>query len=157
MDFNKVILGGTLTRDPELRETRGGTAVCEVGIAINKRWTDQSGQRQEDTCFVDVTYFGRTAENVAKYFSKGGQILVEGELKLDTWEDRNSGQRRSKLKVNAFGFQFCNKNEGGGGGDYDQRRDDDDDGHDQRTQHKDDGPAQDRATYPDDDDDDIPF
>ena len=154
MDFNKVILGGTLTRDPDLRSTRGGTEVCDLGLAINKRWTDASGQRQESTVFVDVTFLGRTAENVAKYFSKGGQILVEGELKLDQWEDKDTGQRRSKLKVNAFGFQFCNKNEGGDGGNYNQSRDEDEDDHDQSQ--RDVAQSDPKSNY-DEDEDEIPF
>ena len=114
MDYNKVIIGGTLVRDPELRYTPGGTAVCEFGIAINERWTDRDGGKQERTTFADVTAFGRTAEVIAEYFRKGGQIMIEGKLQTDEWQDKNSGQKRSKLKVVANGFQFVNKNEGGG-------------------------------------------
>lgn len=147
MDFNQVNLGGTLTRDPELRHTQSGTAVTEVSIAINKRFTDGNGQKREEVTFVEVTFWGRTAENVAEYFRKGGQIFITGELKLDQWEDRNTGQKRSKLKVTGLGFQFLNKNEGAGGGGSDSMPRDEERG----------APRGAPADTYDEDDDDIPF
>ena len=98
--FNKVILVGNLTRDPEVRYTTGGTAVTEVGLAVNRNWTDRStNERKEETTFVDVTLWGRTAEVAGEYLSKGRPVLIEGRLQLDQWEDKESGQKRSKLKV----------------------------------------------------------
>ena len=98
--FNKVILVGNLTRDPEVRYTTGGTAVTELGMAVSRQWTDKgSNERKEETTFVDVTLWGRTAEIAGEYLSKGRPVLIEGRLQLDQWEDRETGQKRSKLKV----------------------------------------------------------
>ena len=103
---NKVILAGNLTRDPELRYTPKGTAVAKVGLAINHKWTTDTGEKKEDVTFVDVDSFGRTAENLAQYVRKGSSILVEGRLKLDTWDDKTTGQKKSKLGVVAESIQF---------------------------------------------------
>ena len=98
--FNKVILMGNLTRDPEVRFTPSGTAVTELGLAVNRVWFDkQSNQKKEETTFVDVTLWGRTAEVAGEYLTKGRSVMVEGRLQLDQWEDQQSGQKRSKLKV----------------------------------------------------------
>jgi single-strand DNA-binding protein len=98
--FNKVILLGNLTRDPQVRYTPSGTAVADIGLAVNRVWTDrQSNTRNEETTFVDVTLWGRQAEVAGEYLSKGRSVLIEGRLHLDQWEDRESGQKRSKLKV----------------------------------------------------------
>ena len=98
--FNKVILMGNLTRDPEVRYTPSGTAVTELGLAVNRVWFDkQSNQKKEETTFVDVTLWGRQAEVAGEYLTKGRSVLIEGRLHLDQWEDRESGQKRSKLKV----------------------------------------------------------
>ena len=97
--FNQVILIGYLTRDPELRYTTIGTAVAKFGIAVNRVWTTESGEKKEEVTFVDVDCFGKTAENVAQYLKKGRQAMVEGRLKLDQWEDKQSGQKRQKLGV----------------------------------------------------------
>ncbi len=98
--YNKVILVGNLTRDPEVRYTTGGTAVAEIGLAVNRSWTDRaSNERKEETTFIDVTLWGRTAEVAGEYLSKGRPVLIEGRLQLDQWEDKDSGQKRSKLKV----------------------------------------------------------
>ena len=104
--LNKVILIGNLTRDPELRITPKGTAICQFGIAINRQYTNEAGQKQDETTFVDVEAWGKTAENAAKYFTKGKPILIEGRLKLDSWDDKTTGQKRSKLKVVAENWQF---------------------------------------------------
>ena len=97
---------GNLTRDPELKHTPKGTAVADIGLAINRIGKDDVGQRTEETTFVDVTFWGRTAETVAQYMSKGRPLYVEGRLKMDTWQDKETGQNRSKLKVVGDTFQF---------------------------------------------------
>ena len=115
--FNKVILMGNLTRDPELRYTPKGTAIAKVGLAVNRVWTNEAGEKKEDVTFVDVDIFGRTAENVGQYMRKGRPILIEGRLKLDQWDDKTTGQKRSRLGVTLEGFQFLgggDRNEGGG-------------------------------------------
>lgn len=104
--FNKAILIGNLTRDPDLRTTQNGTAICDLGLAINRRWRDQSGRDQEETTFVDVSVWGRSAENCAQYLQKGAPVLVEGRLRLEQWEDRNGGGKRSRLTVVAEVVQF---------------------------------------------------
>jgi single-strand DNA-binding protein len=104
--FNKVILAGNLTRDPELRVTPKGTAICQFGLAINRKFKDESGQQRDDTTFVDCEAWGKTAELISKYLTKGKQALVEGRLKLDTWEDKQTQQKRSKLKVVVENVQF---------------------------------------------------
>lgn len=116
--FNKVILMGNLTRDPELRVTPKGTAVCQIGVAVNQTYKDKDGNAREETTFIDVDVFGRQAEVIAKYMSKGRPILIEGRLKLDSWESKE-GEKRSKLKVVLENFQFVGgrgDNEGGAGG-----------------------------------------
>jgi single-strand DNA-binding protein len=104
--FNKVILVGNLTRDPELRYTPKGTAVAKIGLAVNRVWTSETGEKKEEVTFVDVDMFGRTAENVAQYMRKGSPLLVEGRLRLDQWDDKQTGQKRSKLGVVAETVQF---------------------------------------------------
>ncbi len=115
-NFNKVILAGNLTRDPELRYTPKGTAVTEIGLAINRSWKSESGEQQEETTFVDVAAYGRTAEVIAQYMKKGRPLLIEGRLKLDTWDDKQTGQKRSKLRVVCEGFQFLDSGNRGEGG-----------------------------------------
>src|SRR5213596_211651 len=97
--FNKVILLGNLTRDPEVRYTPKGSAVCDLGIAVNRVYTTDSGEKREEATFVDVTFWGRTAEVAGEYLKKGRPVFIEGRLQLDTWDDKQSGQKRSKLKV----------------------------------------------------------
>jgi single-strand DNA-binding protein len=104
--YNRVILAGNLTRDPELRVTPKGTAICQFGLAINRKFKDESGQQRDDTTFVDIEAWGKSAELCAKYLTKGKQALVEGRLKLDTWDDRQTQQKRSKLKVVLENVQF---------------------------------------------------
>lgn len=99
-NYNRVILVGNLTRDPQVRYTTGGTAVSEIGLAVNRQWFDkQSNSRREETTFVDVTLWGRQAEVAGEYLSKGRSVLIEGRLQLDQWDDKETGQRRSKLRV----------------------------------------------------------
>ncbi|MEN8149858.1 MAG: single-stranded DNA-binding protein [Planctomycetota bacterium] len=116
-NYNKVILVGNLTRDPELKYTQGGSAVCEFGMAVNRTWKDQSGVQREETTFVDCNAWGRTGETINQYMSKGRPIFVEGRLKYDSWEAQD-GSKRSKLRVVVETFQFLGgRGEGGGGGD----------------------------------------
>lgn len=114
--FNKVILLGNLTRDPEVRYTPKGTAVTELGMAVNRVYTAENGEKREDTTFVDVTLWGRTAEIAGEYLKKGRPVFIEGRLQLDTWDDKTSGQKRSKLKVVGEGLQLIGSRPGGSGG-----------------------------------------
>src|SRR3954463_1624186 len=114
--FNKVILIGNLTRDPEVRYTPKGTAVAEIGLAVNRVYTTDSGEKREEATFVDVTLWGRTAEIAGEYLKKGRPVFIEGRLQLDTWDDKQSGQKRSKLKVVGEGLQLLGGRPGGGGG-----------------------------------------
>jgi len=105
-NFNKVILAGNLTRDPELRYTPKGMAIARVGLAINRSWRTETGEQKEEVTFVDVDAFGKQAETIGQYFKKGRPILIEGRLRYDTWDDKQTGQKKSKLGVVLEGFQF---------------------------------------------------
>ena len=113
-NYNKVILMGNLTRDPQLSYLPSQTPVCEFGIAVNRRWRGQDGQQREDTCFVDCRLFGKQAETFNQYMSKGRPVLIEGRLELDTWEGQD-GQKRSKHRVNVQNFQFVGSARDSGG------------------------------------------
>ena len=115
--YNKVILMGNLTRDPELRVTPKGTSVCQIGLAVNRTYRDSDGNNREDVTFVDVDAFGKQAEVLAKYMNKGRPILVEGRLQLDSWESK-TGEKRNKLKVILEGFQFVGSRSDGGDSSY---------------------------------------
>src|SRR5215510_14750381 len=115
-NFNKVILAGNLTRDPELRYTPKGMAIAKLGLAINRTWKNEAGESKEEVTFVDVDSFGRQAEVIAQYVKKGRPLLVEGRLKLDQWEDKNTHQKQSKLKVVLEGFSFLDSSRGDSGG-----------------------------------------
>ena len=104
--LNKTFLMGRLTRDVELRYTTKGTAVAELSLAINRVWSDENGQKQEETTFVEVTLWARTAEIAAQYLQRGSEAFIEGRLQLDTWEDKQSGGKRSKLRVVAERLQL---------------------------------------------------
>lgn len=114
--LNKVFLIGNLTRDPELRVTPKGTAICQFGIAVNRQFKDESGATRDETTFVDIEAWGKQGELVSKYLSKGSLAMVEGRLKLDQWEDKTSGQKRSKIKVVLDNVQFLSSRGGAGGG-----------------------------------------
>jgi len=118
--YNKVILMGNLTRDPELRYTQSNMAVCKVGMAVNRRVKDsQTDQWREEPTFVDVTIFGKRGEAFEKFHKKGASAFIDGELRFDQWEDKESGQKRSKLYVVANNWEFVGgkaEREGGGGG-----------------------------------------
>ena len=120
--YNRVTLVGNLTRQPELRKTKNGSAVTDLGIALNRVWTGENGQRQEETTFVDVTVWGRAAENAAQYLQKGRSVLIEGRLQMETWQDKQSGQDRSKLRVVADTVQFLGSSHESGPSDDDDDR-----------------------------------
>ena len=111
-NFNKVILAGNLTRDPQISYLPSNTPVAEFGLAINRKWRSQDGQMKDDTCFVDCRAYGRQAETLNQYMKKGRPLLVEGRLKLDQWE--KEGQKRSKLYVIVEMFQFLGDRRDGG-------------------------------------------
>ncbi len=115
-NLNKVMLIGNLTRDPELRYTPKGTAVADIALAINRVWNNDQGQKQEETTFVDVTLWGRQAELAQQYLSKGRGAYIEGRLQMDTWDDKETGKKRSKLKVIGETLQFMPDGKGSGGG-----------------------------------------
>jgi single-strand DNA-binding protein len=116
-NFNKVILIGNLTRDPEIKYTPKGTAVCDIGLAVNRIIpASEGGERREETTFVDITLWGRTAEVVNEYVKKGQPLFVEGRLQMDSWEDKQTGQKRSKIKVVGETVQLLGSKGGGGGG-----------------------------------------
>src|ERR1700737_4195857 len=114
--FNKVILLGNLTRDPEIRYTPKGSAVCDLGIAVNRQYTLENGERREEVTYVDVVLWARLAEIAAEYLKKGRPIFIEGRLQLDTWDDKQSGQKRSKLRVIGENMQMLGSRGAGGGG-----------------------------------------
>lgn len=112
--FNKVLLLGNLTRDPEVRYTPKGSAVTDLGIAVNRQYTLDTGEKREEVTYVDVTFWGRTAEVAGEYLKKGRPVFIEGRLQLDTWDDKQSGQKRSRLKVIGEMMQMLGSRPGGG-------------------------------------------
>ncbi len=114
-NFNKVFLMGNLTRDVELKSIAGGQSVARIGMAINRSYTLQSGEKREDVTYVDCEAWGKQAEIMAKYLAKGRPVFIEGRLKLDMWEDKE-GKKQSKMRVVVEGFQFIDSKGGGGGG-----------------------------------------
>jgi single-strand DNA-binding protein len=151
-NLNKVFLLGNLTRDPELRYTPKGTAVTDIGLAVNRVRNNEQGERQEETTFVDITLWGRQAELAQQYLGKGRGVFIEGRLQLDTWDDKQTGQKRSKLKVVGENLQFLPDGRGGGGGGGGG-------GGQQRPPQQDapQSPPPAGPAEPDDDEDDIPF
>lgn len=105
-NYNKVILAGHLTRDIEIREINQDTVVGSFGLAVNHKYKARDGSRGEEVVFVDCTVWGKSAETMAQYLSKGSPVLIEGRLKLDQWDDKDSGEKRSKLKVVVESFTF---------------------------------------------------
>ena len=105
-NLNKVLLLGNVTRDPEVRYTPKGSAVCDLGIAVNRAYTTDSGEKREEVTFVDVTLWGRTAEVASEYLKKGRPVFVEGRLQMDTWDDKQTGQKRTRLRVVADNMQL---------------------------------------------------
>jgi len=115
-NLNKVMIMGNLTRDPEIKYTPKGMAIASFGVAVNRVWSNEAGEKQEEVTFIDIEMFGRKAEVVGEYLKKGRPIYVEGRLKLDSWDDKTSGQKKSKLKVIGETFEFLGGREGGAGG-----------------------------------------
>ncbi len=105
-NLNKVLLIGNLTKDPELRYTQSGAAICDVRMAVNRRFLGQNGETRDETCFVQVTIFGKRGEAFSRFFQKGKPAFIEGRLRYDEWEDKQSGQKRSKLSIVAEDWQF---------------------------------------------------
>lgn len=105
-NLNRVLLIGNLTRDPEVRYTPKGTAVADIGIAVNRIYSGEDGEKKEEATFVDVTLWGRQAEVAQEYLKKGRQVFIEGRLQLDTWDDKQTGQKRSRLRVVAENMQM---------------------------------------------------
>ena len=114
--LNKVLLMGNLTRDPELRVTPKGTSICQFSLAINRQFKMESGETREEVIYVDVEAWGKQGETIAKYVTKGRPLYVEGRLRLDQWEDKNTKEKRSRMKVVLEQFQFLGDGRGGGGG-----------------------------------------
>lgn len=155
---NKVMLLGNLTRDPEIRYTPKGTAVTDLGMAVNRVRTGDNGERIEEVTYVDVTLWGRQAELAGQYLGKGRPVFIEGRLQLDQWDDKQSGQKRSRLRVVGENMQFLPA--GGGGGNYPQggSSEPDEEGQQQRPDpsSSSQGGAAASDSF-DNDDDDIPF
>lgn len=105
-NLNKLLIIGRLTADPELRHTANSSAVTDLRLAVNRSWTDKAGQRQEETLFIDVTAWNRTAENCCQYLRKGSSVFVEGHLKTESWPDKQTGEKRTKIKGEADNVQF---------------------------------------------------
>ncbi len=114
--FNKVILLGNLTRDPEVRYTPKGSAVCDLGLAVNRAYTLDNGEKREEVTYVDVVLWARLAEIAGEYLKKGRPVFIEGRLQLDTWDDKQTGQKRSKLRVIGETMQLLGSRPGGAGG-----------------------------------------
>jgi single-strand DNA-binding protein len=115
-NLNKVMLIGNLTRDPDLKYTPGNQAVCEIGLAVNRKYRTKDNEEREEVTFIDCEAWGKAAELIKQYMSKGRPIFIEGRLKLDTWEDKNGGGKRSKMRVVVEEFQFLGGGGQGGGG-----------------------------------------
>lgn len=115
-NFNKVILAGHLTRDPELRYTSKGHPYARFGLAVNRTWKNEAGETKEEVAFVDVESWARQAEVICQYLKKGNPLLVEGRLRNHTWEDKQTNQKRSNLVVVVESFQFLSSNRGESGG-----------------------------------------
>ena len=114
--LNKVMLIGNLTRDPEVRFTPKGTAVCDMAIAVNRRYVNDAGERQEEVTYLDVVLWGKQAELAGQYLSRGKPIFVEGRLQMDSWEDKATGQKRTKIRIICENMQFLDSKGGAGGG-----------------------------------------
>lgn len=158
-NLNKVMLIGNLTRDPELRHTPKGTAVAEIALAIKRIWNNEQGQKQEDVTFVDVTLWGRQAEVAQQYLTKGSPAYIEGRLQMDTWDDKATGQKRSKMKVVGEVLQLLgSRNASSGSGNSGAYSDRPQQSSSTPAQHS--GPQQGASAAPVDDfqeEDDIPF
>jgi single-strand DNA-binding protein len=113
--FNKVILLGNLTRDPEVRYTPKGSAVCDLGMAVNRVYTTEGGERREEVTYVDVVLWARLAEIAGEYLKKGRPVFIEGRLQMDSWDDKQTGQKRTRLRVVGESMQLLGGRPGGTG------------------------------------------
>src|SRR5262249_33367345 len=120
--FNKVILLGNLTRDPEVRYTPKGSAVCDLGVAVNRVYTTEGGERREEVTFVDVVLWARLAEIAGEYLRKGRPVFIEGRLQMDSWDDKQTGQKRTKLRVVGESMQLLGGRPGGAAGESEEDR-----------------------------------
>ena len=124
-NLNKVMLIGNLTRDPEIKYTPKGSAVADIGLAINRNYSLENGEKREETTFVDVVLWSRLAELAGQYLKKGRSVYIEGRLQLDSWDDKQTGQKRTKMRVVGEVMQFLGGpregGEGGGGGEEESR------------------------------------
>jgi single-strand DNA-binding protein len=120
--FNKVILLGNLTRDPEVRYTPKGSAVCDLGVAVNRVYTTEGGERREEVTFVDVVLWARLAEIAGEYLRKGRPVFIEGRLQMDSWDDKQTGQKRTKLRVVGESMQLLGSRAGGAAGESEDDR-----------------------------------
>ena len=152
---NKVILIGNCTRDPEVRYTPKGTAVAAIGMALHRYFSSDGGEKREETTFVDVTLWGRQAEVAGEYLKKGRPVYIEGRLQMDSWDDKNTGQKRTKLKIVGEQMQLLGSRDGGGGGSSSQQRGESSQSNQSAPQSS---GGNDGAQFEtDSDDDDIPF
>lgn len=115
--FNKVILLGNLTRDPEVRYTPKGSAVCDLGLAVNRNYTLENGEKREEVTFVDVVLWARLAEIAGEYLKKGRPVFIEGRLQMDSWDDKQTGQKRTKIRVVGETMQLLGSRPSGAAGD----------------------------------------
>ncbi|MCX6970467.1 MAG: single-stranded DNA-binding protein [Verrucomicrobia bacterium] len=153
-NVNKVILIGNVTRDPEVKFTPKGSAVADLGLAINRNYTLDNGEKREETTFVDVELWGRLAEIAGEYAKKGRPIYIEGRLRMDTWEDKTSGQKRSRMKVVGENLQLLGGRPPGSGGGGEEEGGGHHEARPQRTSRPAPAPQPPRSSEPDDD---IPF
>lgn len=154
--FNKVILLGNLTRDPEVRYTPKGSAVCDLGLAVNRQYTLESGEKREEVTYVDVVLWARLAEIAGEYLKKGRPIFIEGRLQMDSWEDKQTGQKRTKLRVIGETMQLLGSRPSGGGGGGGSDADSSDEGRQSRSSGTPSAPPI-PAAAAEPDDDEIPF
>ena len=147
--LNKVMLIGNVTRDPEVKFTPKGSAVADLGLAINRNYTNQAGEKVEEVTYVDVELWGRLAEIAGEYAKKGRPVFIEGRLRMDSWEDKQSGQKRNRLKVVGEGLQLLGSRSGSGGAGADYEG--------EAPAAKPSPPAPARSTVSEPADDDIPF
>ncbi len=152
--FNKVILLGNLTRDPEVRYTPKGSAVCDLGLAVNRAYTLDNGEKREEVTYVDVVLWARLAEIAGEYLKKGRPVFIEGRLQLDTWDDKQTGQKRSKMRVIGETMQLLGSRPAGSGGGGESGGEDE---RPARATGKPAAPPPKAATAADPDDDEIPF
>ncbi len=153
--FNKVILLGNLTRDPEVRYTPKGSAVCDLGLAVNRQYSLDNGEKREEVTYVDVVLWARLAEIAGEYLKKGRPVFIEGRLQLDTWDDKQSGQKRSKLRVVGETMQLLGSRPAASGGDAEEGMSSGNAGRSASGSRAGAPPPKSPASEPDDDD--IPF